>query len=153
MIVKQGSSVTLEYEGRFENGEIFDSSQHGDHSHPITFEVGKRQVIEGFEKAVVGMKEGEEKSFTVEPKEGYGVPDERLFREVPRKTLPADPEPAPGMTLAINTPQGGQIPVSIAKVEKDTITLDFNHPLAGRKLIFKIKVIGIDKEPPEHHHH
>jgi peptidylprolyl isomerase len=152
MIVKLGSSVSVEYEGRFENGEIFDSSRHGDHSHPMTFEVGKKQVIEGFEKAVIGMKEGEEKIFSVEPKEGYGLPDERFFREIPRKSLPLKPELAPGMSLAINTPEGEQIPVSIVKVENDIVTLDFNHPLAGRKLIFKIKVIGIDKEPPVHHH-
>lgn len=144
--------MTVEYEGRFENGEIFDSSTHGDHSHPLTFEVGKKQVIEGFEKAVIGMRDGDEKTFSVEPKEGYGLPDERLFREIPRKSLPIKPEPAPGMTLAINTPEGGQIPVTIAKVEKDIVTLDFNHHLAGRKLLFKIKVIGIDKDPPVHNH-
>ncbi|MEK6825771.1 MAG: peptidylprolyl isomerase [Nanoarchaeota archaeon] len=153
MSVKKGSLVTIEYEGMFENGVLFDSSHHGDHSHPITFTVGEKQVIEGLEKAVVGMNEGEEKKFSISPQEGYGMHDERLLREVPQNTLPQDTALSSGMTLGITTPDGKQIPVSIAKVENEIVTLDFNHPLAGKTLIFKIKIVGIDKKPPVHNHH
>ncbi len=143
MIAKNGSIVSVDYEGTFENGEIFDSSSHGDHSHPLTFTIGGKEVIEGFEKAAIGMKVGEEKKFEVEAIDAYGLPDEDLLREVPRNTLPASPEPTPGMTFAINAPDGKQIPVSIAEVKGEIIVLDFNHPLAGRKLFFKIKILEI----------
>ena len=141
--IVNGDEITLDYTGTLETGEIFDSSQHGDHSHPLTFVVGGGMMIVGFDKAVLGMQKGEEKTFTVAPGEGYGMPDERMFREVPRKALPIEPEPAVGMTLQVQTPQGQAIPASIAAVGKETVTLDFNHPLAGKTLTFKIKVLEI----------
>ena len=148
MIIERGSRVSVSYEGTFEDGTVFDSSSHGDHSHPLTFVVGEGRVIEGFEKAVIGMKKGEEKKFEVAPEEAYGLLDERLMREVPRKSLPPDPEPVPGMTLAITTPDGKQIPVSISEVKKDTVVLNFNHPLAGKKLFFTITIVRINEDIP-----
>ncbi len=144
MIIKKGSTVTLEYKGTFDDGTVFDSSQHEDHSHPLTFVVGKGMVIQGFENVVEGMSLGEEKKFSVSPEEGYGLPDERLLREVPRNVLPSDPAPAVGMTLQLNTPAGERVPVRVASVGNETVTLDFNHLLAGKKLFFKIKVLEIN---------
>lgn len=142
-MIKKGNHVSLEYEGRLENGEIFDSSSHGDHSHPLEFEVGSGQVIKGFEEAVIGMKEGEEKEFKILPKEAYGIPDSSRIKKVPRSMLPPEQEPKEGMMIVMQTPDGKQIPLRISKVEKDDITLDLNHPLAGKTLIFKIKVISV----------
>lgn len=145
-MIKSGNKVTLDYEGRLESGEIFDSSTHGDQNHPLTFEVGSGQVIPGFDNAVLGMKIGEEKEFSIEPENAYGPRDERLMQKVPKDKLPPAPEGfelKPGMVLGMRTPQG-DIPVKIAEVDSDTITLDMNHPLAGKKLIFKIKVLKIE---------
>ena len=143
MAIKDKDKITLDYEGRFENGEIFDTSKHEDHSHPLTFVVGEGQVIPGFEKAVLGMNVDEEKEFEVEPEDAYGMPDERLYQEVPRNVLPSEPEPEIGMTLVMQTPQGN-IPVMISEVKTDSVILNLNHPLAGKKLIFKIKVLKIE---------
>jgi FKBP-type peptidyl-prolyl cis-trans isomerase 2 len=143
MAVETNNKVTLDYEGRFENGEIFDTSTHGDHSHPLTFTVGEGQVIPGFEKAVLGMNINDEKEFTILPEEAYGMPDDRLFQEIPRNVLPAEPEPQIGMTLMMQTPEGN-IPVMISEVKADSVILNMNHPLAGKKLIFKIKVLKIE---------
>lgn len=143
MAIEKGNTVTLDYEGKFENGEIFDSSKHGDHSHPLTFKVGEGQVIPGFDNAVIGMEIEEEKEFSILPEEAYGMPDERLFQEVPRQALPSDPKPEKGMTLVMRTPQG-DLPVMISEVKEDSVILDLNHPLAGRILTFKIKVLKID---------
>ncbi|VVB79188.1 FKBP-type peptidyl-prolyl cis-trans isomerase [uncultured archaeon] len=140
---KQGSKVTLDYEGRLESGEVFDSSKHGDHSHPLEFEVGSGQVIPGFETAVVGMTVDEEKEFSIEPENAYGPRDDRLTKEIPKSALPPEPEPQVGMTLMMRTPQG-DIPVCISEVKTGAVVLDFNHPLAGKKLIFKIKVLKIE---------
>lgn len=140
---KQGSKVTLDYEGRLEDGTVFDSSTHGDHSHPLEFEVGSGQVIPGFESAVMGMSVDEEKEFSIEPENAYGQRDDRLTKEIPRSALPPEPEPQKGMTLMMRTPQG-DIPVMISEVKPESVVLDFNHPLAGKKLIFKIKVLKIE---------
>lgn len=141
-VIKSGDKVSVDYEGRFESGEVFDSSKHGDHSHPLEFEVGANQVIPGFDKAVVGMKKGEEKEFTINPEEGYGEINHQLKKEIPKKALPPEQEPKAGMTLVVSTPQG-QFPVKISEVKEDTVTIDLNHPLAGKKLIFKIKILDI----------
>ena len=131
MAIKDKDKITLDYEGRFENGEIFDTSKHEDHSHPLTFVVGEGQVIPGFEKAVLGMNVDEEKEFEVEPEDAYGMPDERLYQEVPRNVLPSEPEPEIGMTLVMQTPQGN-IPVMISEIKTDSVILNLNHPLAGK---------------------
>jgi len=143
MAIKIKDKVTLDYEGRLESGEIFDTSKHEEHSHPLTFTVGEGQVIPGFEKAVLGMNVDEEKEFEILPEDAYGMPDERLFQEVPRNVLPSEPQPEVGMTLMMQTPQGN-IPVMISEVKSDSVILNLNHPLAGKKLIFKIKILSIE---------
>ena len=143
-IIKKGSKVSLDYEGKFEDGTVFDSSKHGDHSHPLEFEVGAGQVIPGFDNAVIGMKEGDEKEFSIESKDAYGDPNPQLSQEVPRNLLPKEQEPKEGMMLVLGSPDGRQIPARITKVTEDKVTIDLNHPLAGKKLIFKIKIIDIN---------
>lgn len=144
MAIKNGDTVVLEYEGKLESGEVFDSSKHGDHSHPLTFKVGEKKVIPGFENAVVGMKKGEKKEFTIEPKDAYGEPNPQLIKDIPRSQLPQDKEPKEGMALMMNTPDGRQFPARITKVTKDTIKVDLNHPLAGKKLIFNVEVTDVN---------
>lgn len=143
MTIKKGSTVQLDYEGRLENGDVFDSSKHGDHSHPLEFEVGAGHVIKGFDQAVLGMKEGDEKEFTLKPEEAYGMPNPNMLKKVPRSLLPKDQEPKPGMMLVLGAPNGQQIPAKIAEVNEKEVTLDLNHPLAGKTLIFKIKIVSV----------
>ncbi len=145
--VVKGDKVSLEYEGRLEDGQIFDSSKHGDHSHPLEFEVGSGMVIAGFDNAVIGMANGEEKEFTIEPDQAYGPRREELKKDIPKSSLPPLPEGQElkaGMALMLQSPQG-QMPVVIDEVKEDSIVLDLNHPLAGKKLIFKIKILEINK--------
>lgn len=144
MAVKKGDKISVEYEGRLENGDIFDSSSHGDHSHPLEFEVGSGQVIKGFDDSVEGMELEEEKEITIKPEEGYGQADENLIRDVPRNVLPKDQEPKVDMVLVMKTKEGHQLQAKITKVTKENVTLDMNHPLAGKTLIFKIKVVKIN---------
>jgi FKBP-type peptidyl-prolyl cis-trans isomerase SlpA len=143
MAIENNSKVTLDYEGKLEDGQIFDTSTHGDHSHPLTFTVGEGNVIPGFEKAVLGMNVNEEKEFEIAPEDAYGMPDERLFQEIPRNVLPQTPEPQAGMALMMQTPEGN-IPVMISEVKADSVVLNMNHPLAGKKLIFKIKILKVE---------
>jgi peptidylprolyl isomerase len=141
--VRKGNIVKVDYEGKLDSGEVFDTSQHGDHSHPIEFEVGSGKVIPGFDSAVLDMKVGEEKEFKIPKQEAYGEYQDNLTREIPRSSLPQDQEPKPGMILMAQQPNGQQVPLKIKSVSDDKITIDLNHPLAGQDLTFKIKVIDI----------
>tara|TARA_Y100000310_G_C20346428_1_gene652239 strand:- start:57 stop:515 length:459 start_codon:yes stop_codon:yes gene_type:complete len=145
MSIKEGSKVKVEYEGKFETGEVFDSSKRTGEEKPLEFTVGEKQVIPGFENAVIGMKLNEEKSVEISPEDGYGERKEELKQEVPRTALPKDQEPKEGMMLIMSSPEGQQFPARISEVTADAIFLDLNHPLAGKKLLFKIKVVGIDE--------
>ncbi|GJL77525.1 MAG: peptidyl-prolyl cis-trans isomerase [Nitrospinaceae bacterium] len=141
--VKKGDKVTLEYKGTLDDGTVFDSSEK--HKTPLEFEVGSGKVIPGFDQAVMGMKKGEEKKFTLQPSEAYGDRNPQLTQIVPREQLPKGHEPKAGMMLAVGTPDGRQIPATITEVTADNVTLDMNHPLAGKALTFNIKLVKISQ--------
>jgi len=144
MSIKKGDKVKVDYEGKLDDGTIFDSSTHGDHSHPIEFEVGAGNVIKGFDEGVIGMEKDEEKEITIKPEDAYGEPNPQAVQKVPRDQLPKEPEPKEGMMLALKTPDGQQFPATIKKVTDKEVTIDMNHPLAGKTLHFKIKVVEVN---------
>jgi FKBP-type peptidyl-prolyl cis-trans isomerase 2 len=139
MSVKKGDKIKVEYEGSLNDGTVFDSSEK--HGEPLEFEVGCGQMIPGFEDAVMGMENGDEKEFKLEPSDAYGDRDPKLVQNVPRDQLPN--EVAPDMVLVVQLPNGVQIPVKVLKVSEEEVTLDLNHPLAGETLNFKIKIVDI----------
>lgn len=138
---KTGDNVRIHYTGKLEDGTEFDSSSGRD---PLEFKLGEGQIIPGLEKAVVGMDKGEDKTVTVEPEEAYGERQEQLVQEVPKNALPDDIEPAVGMQLQSQTPDGQTMPLVVTEVSEEAITVDANHPLAGRTLNFEIKLVEID---------
>ncbi len=140
MTVKNGDKVKVEYTGKLDDGTMFDTSQG---KAPIEFEVGAKKVIPGFEKAVIGMKKGEEKEVKIKPEDAYGNRNPEMIKKLPRKMLPKDQEPKAGMMILMKTKEGPQIPAAITAVSAEDITIDLNHPLAGKNLNFKIKVVDI----------
>ena len=148
--VNEGNKVKVEYEGKLDDGTVFDSS--AKHDKPLEFVAGKGMVIPGFDKAIVGMKKGEEKEVKLTPAEAYGEPNPQLLKKVPREQLPKEQEIKPGMVLGVGLPTGQQIPAMVKEVDDKEVTLDMNHPLAGKNLNFKLKVVDIseaDKEEPK----
>ena len=141
MAVKKGDKIKVEYTGTLEDGTVFDTSEGRE---PLEFEAGTGKVILGFDNAVLGMEDGEEKEITLQPSEAYGNPNPELVKEFPRESLPKEPEPKAGMMVGVGLPNGQQIPASITKVEDGKVTLDLNPPLAGKVLKFKIKIAGIE---------
>jgi FKBP-type peptidyl-prolyl cis-trans isomerase 2 len=139
--VKKGDKVQVEYVGTLEDGTVFDSSEK--HGSPLEFEAGGGELIKGFDDAVVGMAQGEEKEITIPPTGGYGKHNPELVKELPRDCFPKDQDIQPGMMFMMGLQDGRQIPVRIAKVSDGTITVDLNPPLAGKTLIFKIKLLAI----------
>jgi len=144
MAIEKGNKVKIEYEGSLDNGKVFDSSEK--HGQPLEFVIGEGKVIPGFENAVIGMEKGQEKTVKIESKDAYGEKRPELMKKIPKTQLPkeAQDKVQPGMVLGMQTPQGQQIPVKVAEVGEDDITLDLNHPLAGQNLTFKIKVVGVE---------
>ncbi len=144
MGVKEGNKIKIEYTGSLDDGTVFDSTDN--HDKPLEFEVGAKQVIPGFEEAVLGMEEGEEKEVKIEPDKAYGQPQDDLIKKVPKDKLPKDQELKAGMMLAIGLPTGQQIPAKVLKIDEKEATIDLNHPLSGKVLNFKIKLVGIGAE-------
>ncbi|MGV8152461.1 MAG: FKBP-type peptidyl-prolyl cis-trans isomerase [Candidatus Nanoarchaeia archaeon] len=154
-IVEKDKFVILDYEGRLEDGSVFDSSNREGGACPLTFQAGSGMVIPGFDKAVMGMKIGQEKEFEIEPEDAYGAHDPSLRQEIPKNAIKMDRDPEAGMVLMMQTPNGQQVPLPIVEVKGDVLVVDMNHPLAGKKLIFKIKVVDIkdESEMPKHECH
>jgi peptidylprolyl isomerase len=132
---KSGDSVRVHYTGKFADGEVFDSSIGKD---SLQFIIGAGQLIAGFDRAVVGMQPGEAKTATFGPEEGYGVLQENLVFVVDRQTLPAQLDPEVGQRYQIRQGDGSPLAVTVIAVSPESITLDGNHPLAGKELTFEI---------------
>ena len=137
---KTGDSVKIHYTGTLEDGTQFDSSAGRE---PLEFELGSGQVIPGFDKAVDGMAVGDSKSVNIPAEDAYGPHHEQMIQQVPRDALPEDMEPAEGMTLQAEGPDGQVFNLVVTSVEDDSITVDGNHPLAGKVLNFDIELVSI----------
>jgi peptidylprolyl isomerase len=137
---KNGDKVKVHYTGKFEDGEVFDSSLERE---PLEFTIGKGQVIPGFEQAVEGMSPGDTKTTDIPPEKAYGPRHEEMVTEVEKNRFPADMDPKVGQRLQLRQADGKTIRVTVTNVSESMVTLDANHPLAGKNLTFDIKLIEI----------
>lgn len=137
---KSGDTVRVHYTGKLEDGTQFDSSAGKD---PLEFSIGAGEVLPAFDSAVEGMAVGDSKSVNIEAAEAYGRRHEQLIQDVPREHLPDDMQPAVGMQLQAQGQDGQPIKLVVTEVKEETITVDGNHPLAGRDLDFDIKLVDI----------
>ncbi len=147
MAIKKGDLVKVEYTGTFTDGTVFDSSKN--HGKPLEFKVGSGELIKGFDEAVVGMKVNEEKSVKINPSEAYGDYNQNLVKKILKNQLPKGKVPEVGMMLTLGTPDGKRIPARITHVDDMNVSIDLNHPLAGKTLQFKIKVVDFKSEHKE----
>lgn len=149
--VTNGQVVSMEYT-LWVDGEVLDTS---DGQGPLQFLAGYGNIIPGLEQEMMGMKIGDEKEVTVAPADGYGEYDEAAFMDVPRKEFPADMELEEGLELSVNDDEGHAHYARIDEVGDESVRLDFNHPLAGSELKFKVKVVALrepNAEELEHGH-
>ncbi len=144
--VGSGMFVRVEYTGTLSNGEVFDTSRG---RHPIEIRMGAGQLIKGFEASLMGMALNESKTFTLEPREAYGERDENATHDFPRTEIPPQLQPRVGETVALTTPQGQQIPAQVIHADEEKVTVDLNHPLAGKTLTFEVEVVGISATPTQ----
>lgn len=142
--VKNGDYVQLHYTGTLEDGTVFDSSEG---RNPLEFKVGDGGIIRGFNDAVMDMEVHGEKTISLTPEEAYGYPREDLKREFDREML-GDHRIQVGQPLRFSSPQGPVTGIVLA-IEPEKFVVDFNHPLAGKNLEFKIKVVGVSDSPTQ----
>lgn len=138
---KQGDTVKVHYTGKLEDGTVFDSSVERE---PIAFKIGAGQIIPGFEKAVEGMEPGEKTTTVIPATEAYGPRKEEALVTVERSQLPPDLEPKVGQQLQVQQEDGQGLPVRVVQVDDAKVTLDSNHPLAGKDLAFEIELVAVE---------
>ena len=137
---KVGDTVRVHYVGTLNNGSRFDTSLG---SEPLEFTIGADEVLESFEKAVVGMRPGESKDVAISVEEGYGPRDESKVAKVPRSEFPSDMELEQGLLLQIDHPDGYTELITILNVTENEVILDSNHPLAGKPLNYEIELLEV----------
>ncbi len=140
------NTVTVKYTGKLADGTIFDASPEDS---PMSFIIGREEVIKGFEAAVIGMSQGEIKTVVIEPDQAYGESNPALTEEINRADLPENIELTEGGQLEVTQDDGSILLLMIDKVTEETVTLDSNHPLAGKALTFVIEMLEVDTEPPK----
>jgi FKBP-type peptidyl-prolyl cis-trans isomerase SlyD len=143
--IARNKVVTIHYTLRDEQGTVIDSS--GGRG-PLAYLHGKGNIIPGLEQALAGKGAGDKLEVTIAPEQAYGVRDERLVQILPRSRFPESAEVAVGMQMRASGPQGPRI-VTVMKVERDFVTVDGNHPLAGRTLHFSVEVAEVRKATHE----
>ena len=138
--VKKGDLVFVHYTGKFDSGEVFDSSVNGS---PLYFIVGDGDIIEGFETAVVGMNVGDKKTIVLEPAQGYGDYSNERVITTQRENFGDEFEPVLDQQLALQMENGERVIATIVKFDENSVTLDMNHPLAGKTLHFDLELMDI----------
>ena len=142
--IKKGHNVKVHYKGTLDDGTEFDNSKN--RGTTLDFEVGSGQLIKGFDNAVQGMGIGEVKTVTLSPTEAYGEVDPSLTREYPKTAFPPDMEFEVGDEVHGHAPTGQPIVATIDSFTDESVTLNHNHPLAGKELTFEIELIESDFE-------
>ncbi len=137
---KTGDTVKVHYTGRLDDDTVFDTSRG---KSPLKFTIGEGNLIKGFEKGLIGMEVGEKKNLVIPPEEAYGQNDEKLTTKVSRSHLPDSVHPAIGMQLQVKQKDGSIFMVWITGMDEETVTLDANHPLAGKTLNFDVELTDI----------
>ena len=145
--IQTGDTIRVDYTGTLENGDIFDTSKG---KSPLKFTVGAGMMIKGFDQAVVGMNVGETKSVRVIPEEAYGAYDNRYVVQLPKEAVGDDFEGEVGTHVTLENPNGRLVPAIIKKIDESGVTVDINHPLAGKVLNFEITVVETGLEPDVH---
>ena len=135
-----GNTVKVHYTGRLEDGTVFDTSEWRD---PLMFTIGRKQMIPGFEAGVIGMEEGEKKMINIPSDAAYGPYRDDMVLDFPREHVPTDVELEIGGRFSLRAEDNQVISVVIKTISDDTVTLDANHDLAGKDLIFDIELVEV----------
>jgi len=142
-VVKDGMLVSLDYTVKTPDGKLLETSKG---SQPLQYIQGKKMMIPGLERELTGMKIGAEKHITVKPEDGYGKLNPNAVQEVPKEKVPPNALKV-GAVLVGTNKDGSPIPMTVREIKEKTVVMDLNHPLAGKTLVFDVKVIDVEPAP------
>ena len=144
--ISSNTKVSLNFSITLETGEVVDSNFDRP---PVGFVMGDGSLLPSFESCLLGLKAGEQASFTIEPEQGFGKHQDANFQDMPRRTFSNDSELEVGMVFSFADAAGGELPGVVDFFDEETVRVNFNHPLAGRTLKFEVKIDRV--EPAELH--
>lgn len=149
MKIQKNAVITFDYELRVDgfDGELIESSL--ERRIPVTFIYGRNQMMPAIEDALLDKEAGDIVNVVVPPEEAYGERNEEAIQQIPRHFIPPDIELRPGLLLAMHTPEGEEIGMQVVDFNDETVTVDFNHPLAGKHLYFTIFIRSVREASPE----
>ena len=136
-------TVSIHYRAALENGEVIEES---DKDKPVTLDIGRGRLFPAVEACLFGMEPGETRVINVQPEDAYGHHVEDLVQEIPLANFKGKIEPKPGMVLSLNLQRDGRdhrIPATVVSVGDETVTVDYNHPLAGKVIVYTVTLVGI----------
>ncbi|MGE5215512.1 MAG: FKBP-type peptidyl-prolyl cis-trans isomerase [Chloroflexota bacterium] len=143
LVVKDGLMVSLEYTLKSPDGKVLETSKGRE---PLKYIHGQKMMIPGLERELTGMKVGAEKHVTVKPEDAYGKIDPNAVHEFPKEKIPANALKV-GAVLAARSPDGTVVPMTVREIKEKTVVMDLNHPMAGKTLVFDVKVVDIQPAP------
>lgn len=141
LAIGPGTKITLHFALQLDNGELVDSNFERD---PATFTVGDGNLLPGFEKALFGMLEGEHKTVVIKPEDGFGQRNPNNIQEIARSQFSPDLELSEGLMLSFADAQKTELPGVVQRFDDEVVVVDFNHPLAGRDILFEVAIIKIE---------
>ena len=144
--VGEGTRVFLNFSLSLEDGSEVDSNFGGE---PVDFVVGDGSMLPGFERCLFGMGPGERRLFTIAPDDAFGEPQDDNVQQIPRRQFDDDEELQPGLVYSFADAGGGELPGVVVDIDEERVTVDFNHPLSGRTILFDALIHRV--EPAELH--
>ena len=141
LVISENTRVTLNFALSLEDGSMVDSNFD---QTPVTFSVGDGSLLPGFERALFGLKAGDEAEFTIPPEQGFGQPNEHNIQVVKRDQFEPEITLEVGMMFSFADAAGGELPGVVTDFDGEAVTVDFNHPLAGRSLVFRVAIHDVE---------
>lgn len=141
-VISNNSRVVMHFSIKLEDGSAADSSKV--HGKPARFQMGDGNLTANFEKHLLGLKAGDEREFTLEPEEAFGQPIAENIYQVDLTKFSSDTPAEVGAIIAFTQPDGREVPGIVRKIEGNQVTIDFNHPLAGQRIVFAVEILSVE---------
>ncbi|WP_341659728.1 FKBP-type peptidyl-prolyl cis-trans isomerase [Vibrio sp.] len=140
--IVQQSAVTLHFTIKLQDGSVADSTYNM--GKPAKFVMGDGSLSENFEQCLLGLKVGEQKTVELQAKDAFGAPNPDNVHYMDRAKFVGDAEVEIGTVMAFSGPDGVEIPGIITEIAGDSVTVDFNHPLAGQDVTFEVEILSVE---------
>ena len=141
LMISEGTRVTLNFALILDDGSEVDSNFEKE---PASFAVGDGSLLPGFERALFGLKSGDEATLEISPEDGFGQPNDNNLQTIKRDQFDVDSELQEGMVFSFADAAGGELPGVVKTFDAEEVTVDFNHPLAGRTLSFRVAIHNVE---------